>query len=67
MKNGGYSLGHSFGIQAKDFCPQQALAAHLLWLSDHVGQLGGHYLMPGRAESSISSVKYTIKLYRCRS
>jgi hypothetical protein len=54
MKNGGYSLGHSFGIHAKDFCLQQALAVHLLRLSGHVGQQGVHCLVPGRTETSIS-------------
>ena len=57
MKNGGYSLGHSSGIQAKGFCLQQALVAHLIGLSDHVGQLGGHYLIPSRTKPSISFVK----------
>lgn len=54
MKNGGYSLGRSFGIRAKDFSQRQALAMRLLWLSDHVDQLGGHCLVPGRTEHSIS-------------
>lgn len=59
MKNGGYSLGRSFDIRAKDFSQRQALAMHLLWRSDHVDQRGVHCLVPGRTEpSSISLVKY---------
>jgi len=60
MKNGGYSLGHSFGIHAKDFCLQQALAVHLLRLSGHVGQQGVHCLVPGRTETSISYRKESL-------
>jgi hypothetical protein len=66
MKNGGYSLGHSFGILAKDFCLQQALAAHLLRLCGHVGQQGVRCLEPDRTETSISLVKYIIPLSKNR-
>ena len=53
MKTGGCSLAHFYGTQTISSYQQGALEGHLLCLSGHVGQQGGHCFVPGRLESLV--------------
>lgn len=62
MKNGVCSSGHFSDTQPIGSCQQQALGGHLLWLSDHVGLLGGHCEVPGDKIIFVNEVEHTFTL-----